>query len=222
MTAHTPSISDATMQEWGEPVERTDLAVLTVHGRGQDPEFMRAVSQRFGAAPVRFYAPHASQHSWYPQPFLAPIDGNQPTLDRSLGTLDSCLHTIAARGFPAERVALWGFSQGACLLAHYLCTKPRHYAGVLLFTGGYLGPETLPPPPGEPLRGMSTVLRSIHDDPWVPPHRIVETALLLSNMGALVNLRIEAGTEHSITDEACHAATELLVTAAARENDALR
>lgn len=221
MTAHTPNVSDATMQEWGKPGERADLAVLTVHGRGQDPEYMRTVSERFGAAPVRFYAPHAPQHSWYPQSFLEPLDRNQPTLDRSLETLDSCLDMITGQGFPVERVALWGFSQGACLLAHHLWTKPQHYAGVLLFTGGYLGAKTLPPPAGEPLRGMCAVLRSIHDDPWVPPHRVAETALLLSTMGALVNLRIEAGAEHGITDEACHAATELLVTAAGR-NDALR
>ena len=217
MTVQTSGVADVVLREWGAPAERADVAVLTVHGRGQHPDFMRAVSERFGATPVRFYAPRAQQQSWYPQSFLAPLAQNQPVLDRSLEMLDSCLDTVTERGFPAERVVLWGFSQGACLLAHHLCTKPQCYAGVLLFTGGYLGPEQLPRPAGEPLRGMSTVLRSRHDDPWVPPHRVAETALLLNSMGSLLDLRIEAGEEHVITDEACRTATNLLRTCSSGE-----
>ncbi|WP_158226913.1 hypothetical protein [Amycolatopsis vastitatis] len=43
----------------------------------------------------------------------------------------------------------------------------------------------------------------------------METAALLREAGAEVKLRIDLGTEHITTDEACATATELLTTAAA-------
>ncbi|MGP4015859.1 alpha/beta hydrolase [Saccharopolyspora sp. 5N708] len=199
------------MVEWGVAREDAELAVLAVHGRGQDPSFMRQTADRFGAAPVRFHAPEAADNTWYPQPFLATIEANQPALDTSLGVIGECVAQLEFSGFPPERVVLWGFSQGACLLSHYvLTTAPRRFGGIVLFTGGYLGTEALRPPDGEPLRGVAAVVRSIEEDPFVPPHRVEDTAAALRGAGASVDLRIDPGTEHIITDEACEAATNLL------------
>ncbi|WP_372660786.1 alpha/beta hydrolase [Amycolatopsis kentuckyensis] len=201
--------------EWGAPADRAALAVLAVHGRGQDPAFMRATAQRLGTAPVRFFAPEAEGNTWYPLSFLEPVERNQPELDRSVRVLEACLDRLAETGFDGERVVLWGFSQGACLLSHLVLSAPRPVAGLVLFTGGYLG--TTPPAPDEgALRGVPVVLRSIEDDPWVPRHRVEETAALLRQAGAEVDLRIDPGTDHVITDEACARATELLDAAAKR------
>ena len=202
--------------EWGTPADRAELAVLAVHGRGQDPAFMRATARRFGSAPVRFYAPEAEGNTWYPLSFLEPVERNQPALDRSSRILEACLDRLAQAGFDRRRVVLWGFSQGACLLSHLVLTDPRPVAGLVLFTGGYLG--TAPPPvPGDRvLHGVPAVLRSIEDDPWVPRHRVEDTAALLRQAGAQVDRRIDPGTEHIITGEACAAATGLLEAVAAR------
>lgn len=201
--------------EWGAPVDRAELAVLAVHGRGQDPAFMRETARRFGAAPVRFYAPEAEGNTWYPLSFLEPAERNQPALDRSLRTVETCLDRLVQAGFDSGRAVLWGFSQGACLLSHLILTAPRRVAGLVLFTGGYIG--TAPPPvPGEgALHGVPAVVRSIEDDPWVPRHRVEDTAALLRRAGAEVDLRVDPGTEHVITDEACAAATGLLTAVAA-------
>ncbi|MEU0795023.1 phospholipase [Amycolatopsis sp. NPDC005961] len=201
--------------EWGTPAGRAELAVLAVHGRDQDPAFMRATARRLGPAPVRFFAPEADGNTWYPLSFLEPVERNQPALDRSLRVVDACLDRLAQDGFAPGRVVLWGFSQGACLLAHSVLTRPRRVAGLVLFTGGYLGSAPLPPPDGGVLHGVPAVVRSIEDDPWVPRHRVEETAELLRRAGAEVDLRIDPGTEHVITDEACATATKLLTTAAA-------
>lgn len=196
--------------EWGTPADRAELAVLAVHGRGQDPAFMQTTARRFGSAAVRFFAPEAEGNTWYPLSFLEPVERNQPALDRSSQTLQACLDRIAQAGFDGGRVVLWGFSQGACLLSHLVLTAPRPVAGLVLFTGGYLG--TAPPPlPGDRiLHGVPAVVRSIEDDPWVPRHRVEDTAALLRQAGAQVDLRIDPGAEHIITDEACAAATALL------------
>lgn len=200
------------LQQWGTDSKDARLAVLTVHGRAQEPSFMRQTAQRFGRAPVRFYAPEATGNSWYPHPFLEPVDRNQPDLDESLRAIDLWLGHLADEGFGPHRVVLWGFSQGACLLSHYALLSPQRFAGLLLFTGGCVGAEPLPAPEGAPLRDVPAVLRSVDRDPWVPDFRVEHTAELLTRAGAAVDLRIDPGTEHIITDEACSAATRLLAS----------
>ncbi|GAB3165714.1 dienelactone hydrolase family protein [Amycolatopsis stemonae] len=200
--------------EWGLPADEAGLAVLAVHGRGQDPAFMRTTAERLGPVPVRFFAPQAPGTTWYPLSFLEPVERNQPALGRSLRTVAACLDRLAEAGFGRERVVLWGFSQGACLLAHLMLTAPRPVAGLVLFTGGYAGTAAPPVPDTPVLHGVPAVLRSISDDPWVPRHRVEETAVLLRRAGAKVDLRIAPGTEHVITDEACAAAAALLTAVA--------
>lgn len=204
------------MLEWGVAADRAELAVLAVHGRSQDPTFMRETARRFGPAPVRFFAPEAEGNTWYPLSFLEAIERNQPALDRSIHVLKTCLDLLAESGFDPERVVLWGFSQGACLLSHLVLTAPRQVAGLVLFTGGYIGAEAPPAPGDAVLHDVPAVLRSIEDDPWVPWHRVEDTAALLRRAGANVDLRIDPGNEHVITDEACAAATRLLTVAASR------
>ena len=196
--------------EWGAAEADAELAVLTVHGRAQTPAFMRRTAERFGAAPVRFYAPEAADNSWYPHSFLDPQHRNQPELDEALRAVDAWLEHLAEVGFAPHRVVLWGFSQGACLLAHHALTAPRRFAGIVLFTGGYIGPEPMSEPEGEPLREVPVVVRSVEHDPWVPRFRVEHTAALLAGAGAAVDLRVDPGSEHVITDEACSAATRLL------------
>lgn len=204
------------MREWGVTAGTAGLAVLAVHGRGQTPQFMRETAARFTAPDARFFAPHARGDSWYPEPFLAPLERNRAALEESLETVTGCLDELARRGFPRERVVLWGFSQGACLLAHHVLTvAAQRYAGLVLFTGGYIGPELITGPPAGSLSGLDAVVRSIDRDPWVPRYRVEETAALLERAGASVDLRIDPGDEHVITDEACAAAGELLATAGA-------
>ncbi|MGW4484832.1 alpha/beta hydrolase [Amycolatopsis sp. NPDC004368] len=188
---------------WG-PAD-APVIVLAVHGRGQDPSFMRSLSARFGPVPARFVAPvPSSGDSWYPLPFLSPIAENQPALDRALDVMEASLD-----GLDPSRVVLLGFSQGACLLAHLLLTRLRPVGAAVLLTGGYLGPTPLAPPPF-PYNGMPVLLRSISQDPWVPASRVHETAQLLSAAGAKVDVTIAPGTDHTITAEACSAAAEVI------------
>ncbi|OLT42140.1 phospholipase [Saccharomonospora sp. CUA-673] len=201
---------NAAPHEWGVAREQARVAVLTVHGRGQDPAFMQDVAGRFGTVPARFYAPEADGNTWYPLSFLEPADRNEPALDRALQTMETTWDSVLDAGFDADRIVLWGFSQGACLLSHWALTAPRRVAGIVLFTGGYIGDTAPPAPADRPLHGVPTVMRSIERDPWVPRHRVDDTAELLRHAGAHVDLRIDPGDEHIITDEACTAAGTLL------------
>ncbi|GAA2350942.1 dienelactone hydrolase family protein [Saccharopolyspora halophila] len=200
------------MLEWGAGRDAAEIAVLAVHGRGGNPESMREISDRFGPTPAQFFAPEAPGNTWYPQPFLQSLEANEPALSGSLATVDECLEELAASGFGPERVVLWGFSQGACLVSHRVLTAPRRYRGLIAFTGGYIGPDEITAPGAVPLAGMPALLRSVSEDPWVPSHRVEATAEALRAAGAEVDLRIAPGDQHIVTDEACAAATEFLAS----------
>lgn len=192
---------------WG-PADAS-VVVLAVHGRGHEPEVMRGLAARFGPLPARFVAPAADGGSWYPLPFLQPIAGNQPDLDEALAAIETRIDALLETG-PASGLVLLGFSQGACLLAHLLLTRPRRVGAAVLFTGGFIGPDPIEPPATAELDGVPVLLRSIEDDPWVPALRVGETARLFEAAGARVDLAIEPGDEHVVTDEACTAAADLI------------
>lgn len=197
---------------WGAAASDAAGVVVAVHGRGQTPAYMQTESTRLMAAlnseptgprglSIGFVAPHAPGDSWYPKPFQHPLDENQPDLDAALATVAATLADPRVRD--AHRVVVWGFSQGACLLSHYLLTHGCDIDAALLCTGGFCGPDR-PPTPTARLDGVPVVLRSIVDDPFVPPDRVRETATALESVGASCDLRIDPGAEHIITDEAMH------------------
>lgn len=171
---------------------------------------MRDQAERLHSTGVRFYCPSAFGQTWYPKQFLEPLADNEPHLSHALDAVDSLARAVEADGFPPERIVLWGFSQGACLISHLVLTRPASYGGLALLTGGFVGPEMLPAPEGRPLQGTSVVMRSIEHDPWVPTGRVKETAKALSAAGADVDLLIAPGNEHIITDEAMSAVDRLL------------
>ncbi|MET4538626.1 phospholipase/carboxylesterase [Arthrobacter bambusae] len=198
------------MEVWGSSLDEARVAVLAVHGRGQTPAFMESLAERFKVSRVRYYGPSAAADTWYPKPFLEPIEHNEPALSLALATLSSHIASVLTDGFAPDKVILCGFSQGACLLSHFVLSHPAKYGGLILLTGGYLGPETITPPAGEPLYGVPAVLRSIEQDPWVPKSRVEQTAAALLASGAQVDIRIAPGDEHVITEEAVEAAAKLL------------
>lgn len=193
---------------WGP--DTAPVVVLAVHGRGQEPEFMQRLAERFGPLPARFVAPAAAGDSWYPLPFLQPLPANQPALGHALDTVDRQIDQLLRSGTSVHDLVLFGFSQGACLLTHLLLTRPRPLGAAILFTGGFIGADPIPAPAPGTLEGMPVLLRSIRDDPWVPSHRVLDSAHLLEAAGARPNLHIAPGHEHIVTVEACAAATDLI------------
>jgi phospholipase/carboxylesterase len=195
---------------WGSGIDQSRAAVLAVHGRGQNPAWMQQQAERLDDSGLRFYAPSAAEDTWYPKPFLQPLDQNQPELAHALEALETHIASVRADGFAKDRIVLWGFSQGACLLSHFILVNPDNYAGLVLLTGGYIGPDPLPALTASALAGVRAVLRGTEHDPWVPAGRIQETAAALRAAGAAVDVHIAPGDQHVITDEAVDAVNGLL------------
>jgi len=198
------------LEPWGAGGPAARIAVLAVHGRDQDPGFMKDLSGRFSCSRVRFYGARADSRSWYPRPFMEPIPDNQPRLDYAMVAIAAAIATIGNEGFEPGQIVLWGFSQGSCLLSHFIVKHQPRMAGAILFTGGYIGPGPLAVPRGRPLAGVPVIVRSIEDDPFVPRGRVEDTAELLRSAGALVDAAIAPGSEHIITAEATDAGAALL------------
>ncbi|QWT25328.1 phospholipase [Subtercola sp. PAMC28395] len=175
---------------------------------------MRTLCERIGADgtldDVAALAPRAAESSWYPKPFMQPVVSNQPRLDQALAAIDAGLARFDAAGIEPARVVLLGFSQGACLLSQFALTRPRRYAALLLMAGGYIGGDSAPAAFEGDLAATPALLRCASDDAWVPAARVEQTAAELRRLGAVVDVEIEPGSEHIVTDASIGAVRRLL------------
>ncbi|MBP1636453.1 MAG: phospholipase/Carboxylesterase [Acidobacteria bacterium] len=113
-------------------------------------------------------------------------------------------------GVPAARIALVGFSQGACLALEYAARRARRYAAVVGFSGGLIGPPGTPREFEGSLDGTPVFLGCSNVDPHVPVERVHETAEVLRGLGAVVDERIYPGMGHVVNDEEIAVLRELL------------
>jgi len=121
-------------------------------------------------------APQAAGHTWYPHRFIEPVEVNEPYLGSALSVLGDLLDRVAANGIPTERIALVGFSQGACLALEFVRRRAQRLGAVIGFSGGLIGDTVAPPPPSaRPFEGMPVLLGCSERDPHIPIGRVYET-----------------------------------------------
>ena len=180
---------------------RAKAAVLMLHGRGASAESMLALADALAQPGLAYLAPQAVGHSWYPHSFTAPIERNEPWLSSALRSVDRLLERLGEGGFPAPRVALLGFSQGACLGLEYAARHARRYAGAIGLSGGLIGPEGTPRDYPGSLAGTPVFLGCSDIDPHIPLARVHETTEVLRRLGADVTERIYPGMGHLINDD---------------------
>ncbi|HUR20295.1 MAG TPA: dienelactone hydrolase family protein [Vicinamibacterales bacterium] len=204
----------------GQPVVETGVAlgqapavVIMVHGRNAGPANILDLAARFERPKLTYLAPAASGGTWYPFSFMADIASNEPGISSGIAVLSALVRRIEHSGIPTQRIVLAGFSQGACLTSEFAIRHPARYGGVLVFTGGAIGPPGTtwdPPSPaghGAPGRGGHSfdgtpVFIGCGDrDAHVPEDRARETANVFSRLGADVTLRIYPGMGHVVNDD---------------------
>jgi predicted esterase len=194
----------------GPPPEGAVGTLVLVHGRGASAEDILALTEELRVEGLAALAPQAAGRSWYPYSFLAPLEANQPYLDSALGRIESIVAGLLARGVPGERIALLGFSQGACLTLEFAARHPRRYGALMGLTGGLIGPPGTPRDYPGSLDGTPVFLGANDPDPHVPFERVRETAAVLARMGAEVELRRYPGMPHTISEDELDACRALL------------
>ena len=201
----------------GQPVRRVGpdpasarLVAIAVHGRGASAEDILALAGEFRTSDVAYLAPQAAANSWYPYSFLTPMEKNEPWLTSALGLLQRLVASLEDQGVPSTRIALLGFSQGACLALEFAARHARRYAAIAGLSGGLIGPPGTPRDYAGSLDGTKVFLGCSDVDPHIPVERVHESAAALSALGADVDERIYPGMGHTVNSDELGAVRALL------------
>jgi phospholipase/carboxylesterase/glyoxalase family protein len=186
----------------GAALDTASVAMLLVHGRNAAPANIIDLFVRLDRQRVAAVAPAAAGGTWYPYSFLAPREQNEPGISSALFVLNSVVEDLLSRGFSARNIVLLGFSQGACLTAEFAFRHPRPYGGVMVLSGGLIGPPgtTWDDLPGR-LDAVPVFLGCSDVDAHIPKDRVLETEAVFTRMGALVTRRLYAGMGHLVNDD---------------------
>ncbi len=195
----------------GPPLARARAVTILLHGRGGSADDIASLATVLAIDGLTFLVPEATGHTWYPQRFLAPLAANEPWLGSALGVVATLVAQATAAGIPAERIAIAGFSQGACLALESVARTPARYGAAIAFSGGLIGPpdEPRPPAPGS-LAGTPVFLGCGDQDGHIPVASVETSAAVLRGLGGEVDVRIYPGMGHTINQDEIAAARALL------------
>jgi predicted esterase len=187
--------------------------MIMVHGRNAGPRNILALVPALEHADFTYLAPAARDDTWYPYSFLEDIQRNEPGISSGISVIDQLVDEVLASGVPVERIVLLGFSQGACLAATAAVRRPARYGGVIVLSGGLIGP------PGTVWDGGSfdrapAFLGCSDPDPHVPTERVDESAAVFERMGAAVTKRIYPNMGHVVNDDEVAFVREIMAQAA--------
>jgi phospholipase/carboxylesterase len=195
----------------GVQLRQSRRAVVMVHGRNAAPPNILDLVPRLDRPTFSYVAPAAANKTWYPFSFLEEIARNEPYLTSAINRLERVVGNLTAANIPAERIVLLGFSQGACLVAEFAYRHAQPFGGIVLFSGGLIGPPgTTWQPAARPFKRTPVFLGCSDVDAHVPKWRVDETAEVFRQMDADVTKRIYAGMGHLVNEDEVAAARSLL------------
>jgi phospholipase/carboxylesterase len=186
----------------GAPVTSAPGAMVLAHGRNAAPANILDLFTRLARPQLAAIAPAAAGGTWYPQSFLASREQNEPGITSGLFVIETLVSELIAGGMSSEKIILLGFSQGACLTAEFALRHPRRYGGVMVLSGGLIGP------PGTSwdnisadYKGTPVFLGCSDVDSHIPKERVLETEAVFAHHGASVTRRLYPGMGHLVNDD---------------------
>ena len=194
----------------GAKLDEASAVLILLHGRGATAEDILSLSTFLDFPQLTYLAPQAEGYTWYPNRFIAPIEQNEPYLSAALSKIDELVKEGEAHHIPTEKIFLGGFSQGACLASEYVIRNPRRYGGLIVFSGGYIGPLEMQREPNGNLGGMPAFVGCSDRDPHIPLQRVKATTSLLEAMGAKVTEKIYPNLGHTIIDDEFELARQVI------------
>ncbi|MDQ6876220.1 MAG: alpha/beta hydrolase [Candidatus Dormibacteraeota bacterium] len=199
----------------GEPVATAQAALILVHGRGASAADIMTLGAELMHPGFAYLAPQAAGSAWYPYPFTAPIDENEPYLSSALEVIASLLADIE-KTISARRVILLGFSQGACLTLEFAARHARRYGGVVGLSGGLIGPDGTPRDYPGNFDSTPAFIGCSDVDPHIRKDRVLEAAEVFKRLGADVKLKLYPGMGHTVNEDEIEAVRRI-IAAVARE-----
>ena len=194
----------------GKPLGEAAAAMILLHGRGATAHSILELASVLTHDDLAYLAPQAAGNSWYPFSFLAPLERNEPALSLGLQSVADVLANVEAAGIPAEKIIIGGFSQGACLASEFVARNARRYGGLMVFSGGLIGPPGFPRDYAGSLDGTPVFLGCSDADPHIPEERVHESAAVFERLGADVTMEIYHNMGHTVIQDEVHRAQELI------------
>ena len=196
------------LEDWGldEPVSLRGPAlgaarrvVVAVHGRGATADsVLGRVLELVGSDPdVAVVAPQATDNSWYSAAYSAPRAELGEGLARALDQTTRVLARVL-REAPAERVVLFGFSQGACLALELFLARGARLEALVALSGAFIGPPAELPALAPGLAGTRVLLGAAAADPHLEAGAVERTARAFESAGCNVTLAMAPGTTHTL------------------------
>jgi phospholipase/carboxylesterase len=195
--------------EAGEKLGQARAAMILAHGRGATAQDIMTIAAEVMHPGFAYLAPQAAGNAWYPNPFTAPLESNEPYLSSALEVLENLLARVEET-VPAERVILLGFSQGACLTLEFVARHARRYAGVVGLSGGLIGPDGTPRDYPGGFEGTPAFLGCSDVDPHIRKDRVAEAAGVFERMGAVVTMRLYPGMGHTVNKDEIESVREIV------------
>ncbi|WP_418284681.1 alpha/beta hydrolase [Halorubrum sp. DTA46] len=193
----------ATLATGGAPAAAAEVALVLVHGRGGTPEGMLRLADECYRPGTALLAPGAVRSTWLPAGHDAPIDANEPALTSAVDCVEATVDAARDIGISPAETVLVGVSQGGCVVSEFLRRCSRRYGGAFVVSAALPGedPTVRSVVDGDrPLRGTPIALDTSEDDPYVSASRVRETAEVFRRAGAAVDLRIDPGDGHGLSD----------------------
>jgi len=185
----------------GTPLNKANAAMVMIHGRGASASDMLSLVPALNTSGFAYLAPEAPGHQWYPRPFTAPLEANEPYLSASLALIGEILSYLAKANLSAERTILLGFSQGACLSLEYAARNAKRYGGIVGLSGGLIGPDGLERADGGSLNGSPVFFGCSDVDPHIPAYRVTQAGDYLRRLGGSVTVRFYPRMGHTVNDD---------------------
>lgn len=194
----------------GKTLDENSRVLLMIHGRGGSAEDIMSLASHLNVKDFHVMAPQATNNSWYPYSFMAPVSANEPWLSSTMELLKETVADLETKAVKKENLYLLGFSQGACVALEFAARNAAQYGGIVAFTGGLIG-EKLDTGNYKGNFNRTPIFIGTSDpDPHVPVERVNESALILENMGAVVTKKIYKGMGHTISKDEIDRANELI------------
>ena len=194
----------------GKNLKDAEKALIMIHGRGANANDILSVADYLNVNDFALLAPQATNNTWYPFSFMAPVSQNEPWLSSSLNLIKDLLNEITEKGIASENIYFLGFSQGACLTLEFVARNAAKYGGVVAFTGGLIGDTIHTKNYTGDFNKTPIFIGSSNPDPHVPVERVYETAKVLKNMNAIVTQKLYNDMGHTISQNEIDMANKLV------------
>jgi phospholipase/carboxylesterase len=194
----------------GKPLSQGNRVLILLHGRGATAEDIIGLATELNVADFTLLAPQATNYTWYPYSFLAPVKQNEPWLSSAIQLLSDLVEEINNAGIKSADIYFTGFSQGACLTLEFVARHARLWGGVAAFTGGLIGEKLDQKKYAGDFEGTPVFIGTSDPDPHVPVERVRETTKQMKLLNADVTEKVYPNMGHTISGDEIMLANKLI------------